>query len=150
MRFFRSFYCAARGIFEAAKGRNFKIMLCIGALVIFFAARFYELSEMEWAVMFLTVGAVLSIEAVNTSVERLADKVCGEKDELIRKAKDCAAGGSLIISIFAVAIGVSLFWREEKFSEIISFFSEPLRIVILAAVLVLMVIFVIFPRRKKK
>ena len=150
MRFFRSFGFAARGIFEAAKGRNFRIMLCIGALAIFFAARFYEFSGMEWAVLLLTCGAVLSIEAVNTSIERLADKVCGEKDELIRKCKDCAAGGSLIISIFAVAVGVSLFWKEEKLAEIFAFFSEPLHIVILAAVLVLMVLFVIFPRRKKK
>lgn len=150
MRFLRSFYCAARGILEALKGRNFKIMLCIGALAIFFAARFYELSKAEWAVLLLTCGAVLSIEAINTSIERLSDKVCGEKDELIRKCKDCAAGGSLIISLFAVAVGVSLFRREEEFSDIMRFFSEPLHIVIFAGVLALMVLFIVFPRRKKK
>ena len=150
MKFFRSFYYAARGIFEAAKGRNFRVMLCIGALAVFFAARFYELSAAEWAVLLLTCGAVLSSEAVNTGLERLSDKVCGEQDELIRKCKDCAAGGSLIISVFAAAVGVALFWREDVFSEIIGFFSVPLNDVIFAAILALMFLFVLFPRSKKK
>lgn len=150
MRFFRSFYSAGRGIFEAAKGRNFKIMLCIGALAVFFAARFYELSGAEWAVLALTCGAVLSVEALNTSIEQLSDKVCKEKDELIRKCKDCSAGASLIISIFAVAVGVCLFWNEERFSEIIAFFSELSNILIFAGVLALMVLFVVFPKIRKK
>lgn len=148
MRFLRSFCCAARGIIEAAGGRNFKIMLCIGALAIFFAARFYGLSRAEWAVLLLTCGAVLSVEALNTSIEHIANKVCKEKDELIRKSKDCSAGASLIVSIFAAAVGVSLFWNEDKFSEILAFFSEPLNLAVFIAVLVLMVLFVIFPRRK--
>lgn len=149
MKFLRSFYCAGRGISEAAKERNFRIMLCAGALAIFFAARFYEFSEAEWAVLLMTCGAVLSAEAINTSIERLADKVCAEKDELIRKCKDCAAGGVLISSVFAAAAGVRLFWNEKAFSEIFRYFSEPLRLVILALIIALMILFVIFPDKKK-
>ena len=149
MNFLRSFYCAGRGIFEAAKGRNFRIMLCAGITVIYFAAMFYELSAAEWAVLLMTCGAVLSAEAVNTSIERLADKICAEKDELIRKCKDCAAGGVLIISVFAAAVGVKLFWSEKAFSEIFRYFSEPLRLVILVLIITLMVLFVILPHRKK-
>lgn len=150
MKFLNSFLCAGRGVFEAAKGRNFRIMLCAAAVVIFFAAMFYDFSAGEWAVLLLTCGAVLGFEALNTGIEKLADKVCAEKDELVGKCKDCAAGGVLLCSIFAAAVGVKLFWNEKAFSDIASYFSEPLRAVILAAAIVLMVLFVVLPKAKDK
>lgn len=150
MRFIKSFYCAWRGIIEAAKGRNFRIMLCIGALAVSFAAMFCELSKAEWAVLLLTCGAVLSVEAVNTGIERLSDKVSRENDELIGKCKDCSAGASLVISIFAAAVGVKLFWKESAFEKAAEFFQEPLRIVITAAIVIIMALFVVLPELKKK
>lgn len=150
MKFLKSFLCACRGIFEAAKGRNFRIMLCAAAVVIFFAAMFYNFSAGEWAVLLLTCGAVLGFEALNTGIEKLADRVCAENDELIRKCKDCAAGGVLLCSVFAAAVGVMLFWNEKAFSDIASYFSEPLRAVILAVAAAFMVLFVVLPKAKYK
>lgn len=110
----------------AVRERNFRFHLCAAAFVIFFAAKFYEFSRGEWALLLLTCGAVLSLEAVNTSVERLCDKVSPEKDAKIGSAKDCAAGAVLISAIIAVAVGVCLFGDLEKFREIFEFFSQPL------------------------
>ncbi len=150
MKFLKSFYYAVRGIAEAVKGRNFRIMLCIGALAVLFAGMFCELSRAEWAVLLLTCGVVLSAETVNTGIERLSDKVSREKDALIGKCKDCSAGASLIVSLAAAAVGVKLLWSERAFERAAEFFSEPIRIAAAAGVLALMILFVILPEILKK
>lgn len=94
--------------------------------MIFFAAKFYEFSRGEWAVLLLTCGAVLSLEVVNTAVERLCDKVSPEKDPKIGAAKDCAAGAVLISAIIAAAVGGCLFWDRDALARIFEFFSQPL------------------------
>ncbi len=133
MRFLKGFYYAGRGIALAARERNFRFHLCAMAFVIFFAAKFYDFSRGEWAALLLTCGAVLSLEAVNTAVERLCDKVSPEKDPQIGAVKDIAAGAVLISAIIAIAVGVCLFRDLERLREIAAFFSEPARLAVLAA-----------------
>lgn len=128
MNFFKGFYYAGRGIVTACGQRNFRFHLCAAAFVIFFAARFYSFSAERWAVLLITCGAVLSLEVLNTAVEKLADSVSLEENPLIRAAKDCAAGAVLIAAVVAVAVGVFLFWDTDIFSLIELYFSEPVRL----------------------
>ena len=48
------------------------------------------------------------MEAMNSAVEYLADKVSPEHDELIGKAKDIAAGAVFLCSIGAASVGCIL------------------------------------------
>lgn len=148
MKFFKGFYYAGRGIAAACKGRNFRFQLCAAAFVIFFAARFYSFSAEKWAVLLLTCGAVLSLEAVNTAVEKLSDSVTLEENPLIKAAKDCAAGAVLIAAIFAVVIGVFLFRNEDAFMLIRLYFSEPTRLAALGLALVAAWGIVFVPKQK--
>lgn len=150
MSFFKGFFYAGRGIVCAVSERNFRFHLCAAAAVIFFGAKFYSFDKAEWAVLLLTCAAVLSLEAVNTALERLCDKVSPEKDELIRKSKDISAGAVLISAIFAAVIGVLFFWDAEKFAVIAEFFSEPLRLILLIICVIAAGIFVFLPSPKKK
>ena len=136
MSFFKGFYYAGRGIVMACGQRNFRFHLCAMAFVIFFAARFYSFSAERWALLLLTCCAVLVSEVVNTAVEKLADKVSPEKDPLIKAAKDCAAGAVLIAAVFAVVIGIILFWDKDIFYLIGLYFSEPTRLAALGLALV--------------
>lgn len=136
MKFFKGFYYAGRGIVAACRGRNFRFQLCAAAFVIFFAVRFYSFSAEKWALLLLTCGAVLSLEAVNTAIEKLADSVTLEKNPLIKAAKDCAAGAVLISAMFAVVIGVFLFWNKDVFMLIRLYFSETTRLAALGLALV--------------
>ncbi len=133
MRFLKGFYYAGRGIALAARERNFRFHLCVMAFVIFFAAKFYDFSRGEWAALLLTCGAVLSLEAANTAIERLCDKLSLEQDPQIGAVKDIAAGAVLISAIIAVSVGVCLFRDLERLREIAAFFSEPARLAVLAA-----------------
>ena len=136
MKFLKGFYYAGRGIAAACKERNFRFHLCAAAFVIFFAARFYSFSAERWALLLLTCSSVLALEALNTAVEKLADKVTAEKDPLIKAAKDCAAGAVLIAAVFAAAVGVFLFWNKDVFYLILLYFSEPSRLAALGLALV--------------
>ncbi len=150
MNFFKGFFFAGRGFVYAVEERNFRFHLCAAALVIYFGANFYSFSKGEWAALLLTCAAVISLEAVNTAIERLCDKICPEKDGKIKIIKDISAGAVLVTAIFAAVIGVIFFWDEKSFSLIIEFFSEPIRLVILIAVLVLMSLFVFLPNKKRQ
>ena len=148
MSFFKGFFYAGRGLLNALCERNFRFHLCAAATVIFFGAKFYSFRASEWAVLLLTCAAVMSLECVNTALERLCDKVCPEQADLIRKCKDIAAGAVLIAAIFAVALGVVLFWNIAKFAAIAVFFSEPLRLILLIIGILIEAAFVFLPRKK--
>ena len=109
MSFFKGFFYAGRGLLNALAERNFRFHLCAAATVIFFGAKFYSFRASEWAVLLLTCAAVMSLECVNTALERLCDKVCPEQDDLIRKCKDIAAGAVLIAAIMAAIAGSIIF-----------------------------------------
>ncbi len=143
--FFKGFIYAAAGIKTAFYERNFRFHLCAAAVVTYFAARFYSLSRAEWAALFITFGLVISLEAVNTSIEKLCDKVCSKNDLFIKQCKDCAAGAVLISAAASVMVGISIFWDLERFALIFKFFSEkPWRIVLLIISFILMACFVFF------
>ena len=46
---------------------------------------------MEWIAVTIVIGAVLAAEAVNSSIEALADLVSPEYNEAIKRTKDLAA-----------------------------------------------------------
>lgn len=149
-KFLRGFIFAAAGIVHGFTERNFRVHICAVCFVSWFALRFYELSRAEWAVLLLTFAAVLSAELFNTSIERLCDKVSPEKDEHIRRCKDCAAGAVLISAVFAVVIGVVLFWDLERFAAVGAYFGEaPARLVMPGIAVVAALLFVFLPERFK-
>ena len=150
-RFLKGFAYAAAGILHGFSERNFRVHICAVCFVSWLAMQFYEFSRGEWAVLLLTFAAVLSAELFNTSIERLCDKVSPEKDEHIRRCKDCAAGAVLIVAVFAVIIGFTLFWDTERFAAVGAYFCEaPVRFVLLGIAVVAAAVFVFLPERFKK
>lgn len=147
-KFLKGFAYAAAGILHGFTERNFRVHVCAACFVTWFAVRFYELSRAEWAVLLLTFAAVISAELFNTSIERLCDKVSPEKDEHIKHSKDTAAGAVLIAAIFAVAVGITLFWDTARFAEIGAYFTEqPVRSLRLGSFLISGAVFVFLPER---
>ena len=104
----QSFRDAARGILQASTGRNFRIECAIGVLA-FFLCWLLHASGTEILFVIGFSAAVLAFECVNTAIEALGDRVTGEYDPLIKVAKDCAAGGVLIVSLGAFIAGCIIF-----------------------------------------
>ena len=100
-----SFGHAFRGLSLLLKTqRNARIHAAILAVVV--AAGFsLGLSALEWALLVLASALVFSTEAMNTAVERLADRVSPEKHPLVRDSKDAAAAAVLIAAAGASVLG---------------------------------------------
>ncbi|MFA9262569.1 MAG: diacylglycerol kinase family protein [Undibacterium sp.] len=98
-KFFRSLRHAVAGVLYALREeRNFHLELAT-ALVVAFFAWYFPLSSTERAVLFLACGLVLSLELVNTSLERVLDMMKPRVHPYVRVIKDLVAGAVLIGSI---------------------------------------------------
>jgi diacylglycerol kinase (ATP) len=65
-----------------------------------------------WAVISLTLGAVLATELLNTAIEALADLVQPAQDERIRIIKDCAAAAVLVAATSSVAVAIAFLCNQ--------------------------------------
>lgn len=82
---------------------------CFAAVCVLIAGALLGLSRMEWVAVAIVIGAVLAAEAVNSSIEALADLVSPEYNEAIKRTKDLAAGAVLLMAIAAAAVGLVIF-----------------------------------------
>ncbi len=68
-----------------------------------------SISSIHWIMLFIISCLVLTLEIVNTAIEKIVDMITDEYLESAEKAKDAAAGAVLIASFFAVVIGSIIF-----------------------------------------
>jgi diacylglycerol kinase len=112
-RFLKSLQYAIQGIvYCILQERNMRIHTVV-ALYVFVFSFFFQLSRVEYAVLFLTFALVMAAEAVNTAMERLCDMKETSFSPWVRVIKDTAAGAVLVCAVFAVAVGVCLFWQPD-------------------------------------
>jgi undecaprenol kinase len=107
--FFSALKIALIGILGLfSESRNARIQLVIFSLVIV-AGFILQLNRFEWLWLFLASAMVLALEAMNTSIELLADVYTLEFNAKIKQVKDIAAGAVLIASVFAFIVGLIIF-----------------------------------------
>ena len=138
----RGFGYAFRGIFRTVREeRNFRIHLVAVCLVTWFSF-LYEVTAGQALVLLTFCVAVLSLELLNTAVERAVDLISPQKHPLAEKAKDAAAGAVLIAAIGSV-IGAALLFRDPAhWSLVLEKMSSPVRIVCFVAFVLLALFFV--------
>ncbi|WP_254568037.1 diacylglycerol kinase family protein [Oscillatoria sp. HE19RPO] len=102
---FISFKYAATGIsYTFQTQRNFRIHVVIGSVAIALGI-FLQVGFVEISIITLTIGAVLTMELLNTALESVVDLTVQQSyHDLAKIAKDCAAGAVLISAIVAIAV----------------------------------------------
>ena len=80
----------------------------IGILLLFFGV-YFNITKTEWLFQTLAIGLVLSIEGLNTAVEKVADFIHPNYHERIGFIKDIAAGAVFFAALTAIAIGVIIY-----------------------------------------
>ena len=91
-----------------SKEKNFKIHLAL-AIIACTLAVILNINSTEWFIVLLCIGAVLSAEALNTSIELICNKVEPNYSETIKSTKDIAAFAVLSIAIVSFIIGLIIF-----------------------------------------
>lgn len=70
---------------------------------------YLNITKTEWLFQTLAIGLVLSIEGLNTAVEKVADFIHPNYHEKIGFIKDIAAGAVLFAAGTAIAIGLIIY-----------------------------------------
>jgi diacylglycerol kinase (ATP) len=74
------------------------------AVILLFAGFFFDINKTEWLFQTLAIGLVLSIEGLNTAVEKVADFIHPNFNNRIGFIKDIAAGAVFFAAMTAIAI----------------------------------------------
>ncbi|WP_074033367.1 diacylglycerol kinase family protein [Exiguobacterium sp. AT1b] len=105
----RPFRVACEGIFHAIRTeRNMRVHL-ISALLVFAVATWLQTTRMENLILLGWVTLVLSLELMNTAIERAVDLVTKDVRPLAKQAKDVAAGAVLVASVGAAVTALIIF-----------------------------------------
>jgi diacylglycerol kinase (ATP) len=80
----------------------------IGVLMVI-AGFYFHITPTEWMLQTLAIGMVLSIEGLNTAVEKMADFVHPNFHERIGFIKDIAAGAVFFAAMMAITIGAIIY-----------------------------------------
>lgn len=107
--FFKSFVYASQGIAHGFRTqRNMRVELAIAAIIVM-AGIAFGITAVEWAVIFVCIGLVLSAELINTVTELAVDLLTQRYHPMAKLAKDAGAGAVLIAALSSVAVGVAIF-----------------------------------------
>jgi len=107
--FFKTFRHAVRGIGDGFRGElNFRIHF-VAAIAVVVLGFWMGVSRMEWLVLVLTIAFVLSLELVNSALERAMDVLHPSMHDRVRVVKDMLAASVLVSSLAAIAIGLLIF-----------------------------------------
>ena len=108
-KFINSFSYPIRGLKYAYRNeQNLTVDVGISILVAI-AGFIFKLNSTEWVVVAFTIGAVISLELVNTAIEAAIDMVTEEYHPLAKVAKDTSAAAVFIIAIVAAIVGLIIF-----------------------------------------
>lgn len=91
---------AINGCIYLLKTENAIKVHAFNTIVLISIGFFVGLNNIEWMFQFLALGLVISIEALNTSIEKIADFVQPNFDKKIGIIKDISAGAVLFSGIF--------------------------------------------------
>lgn len=104
-----SFKVAFEGIGAAFRSELHMRIHLVFAILALLACWLLQVELWGWCVVIVCIGMVVSAEVLNTALEALCNKVCPEYDELIKVAKDAAAGAVLVLAITSVVAGLIVF-----------------------------------------
>ncbi len=124
--------------------------LC-AAFYVFWAAVICKTSRAETALLALTVGLVIALEAANTAVENCVDLVTDKYSHLAKAAKDTAAGAVLAAALAAVGVGAAIFADADRPGRLLGYFcASPVKSVLLIVSAGIWIWFVFFAGIKEK
>ena len=107
-KFLKSIYNASQGIKYVFLQQNFflMILITIGTLILGF---WLQISYFEWLIIIFLIGFVLSLEILNTVLERTLDFLKPYISDNIRMIKDLIAGAVFLSCLTALILGFIIF-----------------------------------------
>lgn len=144
-----SFRWAAAGVACCIRReRNFRIHL-VAACYALAMGIWMELTRVEWTLLSLCIGLVLSMELLNTALEAAVDLMGTGRHPLAKIAKDTAAGAVLAAAFISVVNGFLLFWKPDRLKALMVYLLQTPAAFAAAAAFTGAAIYFIFRQHKE-
>lgn len=105
----KSIQYAVKGFFLLLTTENAIKSQVFFALIFTGLGIYFDLSRVDWALQFLAIGLVLSVESLNTAVEKVCDFIHPEHHSKIGFIKDVASGAVTFAALTALVIGLLIY-----------------------------------------
>jgi undecaprenol kinase/diacylglycerol kinase (ATP) len=105
LKFFKGFIYAYNGLkVFFAHERNGRIQLLIAIVVVLLGA-VLQVSPADWIVLLFCIALVLSLEMMNSAIEKICNMVQPTFHPAVKTIKDISAGAVLWVSVISTIIG---------------------------------------------
>jgi diacylglycerol kinase len=109
LKFLKGFVYAFNGLrIFFRHERNGRIQIVIAIIVAFVSWRL-KITAAEWTVVLGCIGTVLSLEMINSAIEKICNLVHPKYHPAVKTIKDMSAGAVLFVSIMSAIIGAIIF-----------------------------------------
>ncbi len=108
-KLFKSFMYASRGVVNLLKTQQNARIHLVFAIAVATLGYILSITRIEATILFFAVTFVISMEIINTAIEKLLDIVNPESSKSVEFIKDAMAGAVLIASIIALVVTVLIF-----------------------------------------
>ncbi|WP_058301879.1 diacylglycerol kinase family protein [Gorillibacterium timonense] len=110
-RFLRSLHYAYEGVKYALSSQpNMKIHF-FATFVVIISAVFFRIDPIHLLFLLLAITLVIVTELINTAIEKTVDLAMPNRHPLAKIAKDTAAAAVLVAAVFAIAVGIAVFFQ---------------------------------------
>ena len=108
LKFLRGIFIALRGIIYATKTeQNLQIQFLIG-LIPFILGLIFNVPKLHLLILIIVTFLVIILELINTTVEKLVDKLSPDFDRDYGRIKDISAGVVLLGVILSIIVGAAI------------------------------------------
>jgi len=105
----KSFKYAILGAYKlVTTEHSIMVQFSLGILVTI-AGFYFNISKTDWLFQTMAIGLVLSIEGLNTAVEKIADFIHPNFHDKIGFIKDIAAGAVFFAAVVAISVGLIIY-----------------------------------------
>jgi len=105
----KNFGFALTGLKEAASEQTFRIFILIAVLVVALML-FFNTSHYEKLILVLIITFVVTLELINSRIERILDIFQPKYDPRVRIIKDISASAVFLACFGAALLGILIFW----------------------------------------
>tara|TARA_R110002020_G_scaffold214380_4_gene421401 strand:- start:786 stop:1154 length:369 start_codon:yes stop_codon:yes gene_type:complete len=106
----KAFKYAFKGAYLLIRNEPSVQVQFIIAILVTGAGFFFNITSTEWVLQLLAIGLVISVEGLNTAVEKIADFIHPDFHNKIGIIKDVAAGAVAFAAIIAAIIGFIIYY----------------------------------------
>ena len=75
--------------------------ICLGII--------FKITLVQWSMILISLGVILSIELLNTAIEAVVDMITLEYHPLAKIAKDCGSAATFVAVLIAVVLNAFIF-----------------------------------------